>query len=232
LFNRHLELRFPAWGAKTWGLAGFVLLALGLSAQSSPDVHQLARAVDEHYNHLQSLQADFTEIYRGSGMDREESGTLLLKKPRKMRWEYRSPKEKLFLSDGRDVWFYVPSQQQLRKSQLKKLEDLRSPLAFLLGKTRLENELQGLSKAVDEKPIGAANTLLRGVPRAMADQVSDVELEITPSSQIVRIVLNEVDGSSTEFRFAGWKENPGLSDDRFHFTPPPGVETVEGELGP
>ncbi len=213
-------------------VAGFLLLALGVRAQPPADIHQLARAVDDHYNHLQSLQADFTEIYRGSGMDREESGTLLLKKPRKMRWEYRSPKEKLFLSDGKDVWFYVPSQQQLRKTQLKKLEDLRSPLAFLLGKTKLENELRGLSKAVDQPPADPANTVLRGVPQAMADRVSDVELEITPSSQIVRIVLNEVDGSSTEFRFANWKENPGLSDDRFRFTPPPGVETVEGELGP
>ena len=220
-------------------LAFACILAVESAVEADPrqnaqalDIHQLARAVDDHYNHLRSLQADFTEIYRGSGMDREESGTLLLKKPRKMRWEYRSPKEKLFISDGKDVWFYVPSQQQLRKTQLKKLEDIRSPLAFLLGKTKLENELQGLSRVVDQAPLDPANTLLRGVPQAMADRVSDVELEITPSKQIVRIVLNEADGSSTEFRFANWKENPGLNDDRFHFIPPPGVETVEGELGP
>ena len=230
--NRTPRFQLTIRQAHSWIVTCLLALTLTVSAQSAPDVHQLARAVDDHYNHLQSLQADFTEIYRGSGMDREESGTLLLKKPRKMRWEYRSPKEKLFLSDGKDVWFYVPSQQQLRKTQLKKLEDLRSPLAFLLGKTKLENELHGLSKAVDQQPVDPANTLLRGVPQAMADRVSDVELEITPSNQIVRIVLNEVDGSSTEFRFASWKENPGLSDDRFRFTPPPGVETVEGELGP
>ena len=192
------------------------------------DVQKLARAVDDHYNPLRSLASDFTEIYRGDGAERVEAGTLWLKKPRKMRWEYRSPKEKLFISDGKDVWFYLPSERQLRKTELKKLEDIRSPLAFLLGKTKLENELQGLSKAVDQRPLDPANTLLRGVPQAMADRVSDVELEITPSDQIVRIVLNEVDGSSTEFRFANWKENPSISDDRFHFIPPPGVETVEG----
>jgi outer membrane lipoprotein carrier protein len=196
------------------------------------DIHQLARAVDEHYNHLRSLQADFTEIYRGAGAERVESGTLWLKKPRKMRWEYRSPKEKLFVSDGKQVWFYLPAERQARKTELKKLEDLRSPLAFLLGKTKLENELRGLSKVVDQAPVGTGNTLLRGVPQTMADRVSEVQLEITPSDQIVRILLTEVDGATTEFRFAGLKENPNLSDGRFEFTPPPGVETVEGELAP
>ena len=207
-------------------------MAIGIPRQAqAEDIHQLARAVDDHYNHLRSLQSDFTEIYRGDGPERVESGTLWLKKPRKMRWEYRSPKEKLFVSDGDAVWFYLPEERQLRKTTLRKLDDLRSPLAFLLGKTKLENELQGLSKAVDQSPLGAGNTLLRGIPKA-AGQVSEVRLEITPANQIVRIVLMEADGATTEFRFAGWKENVELSDGRFQFTPPPGVETVEGELGP
>jgi len=202
-----------------------------LSARAQ-DVSQLARAVDAHYNHLRSLESDFTEIYRGDGPERVESGTLWLKKPRKMRWEYRSPNEKLFISDGQAVWFYLPAERQLRKTALRKLDDVRSPVAFLLGKTKLENELRGLSKAVDQSPLDPANTLLRGVPKAMADQVSEVQLEITPSDQIVRIVLMEADGATTEFRFAGWKENLELSDSRFQFSPPPGVETVEGELTP
>jgi outer membrane lipoprotein carrier protein len=206
------------------------------------DVRQLARAVDDHYNHLRSLESDFTEIYRGEGAERVESGTLWLKKPRKMRWEYRSPKEKLFVSDGEAVWFYLPAERQLRKTTVRKLDDERSPLAFLLGKTKLEKELQGLSKVVDQSPLGAGNVLLRGVPQSavpqgavpqsMAGQATEVQLEITPSDQIVRIVLMEADGATTEFRFAGWKENLELSDSRFQFTPPPGVETVEGELGP
>ncbi len=211
-----------------------MVIAIPAHAQ---DVRQLARAVDAHYNHLRSLESDFTEIYRGDGAERVESGTLWLKKPRKMRWEYRSPKEKLFISDGEAVWFYLPGERQLRKTTLQKLNDWRSPLAFLLGKTKLENELRGLSKIPDQSPLGAGNTLLRGVPQgavmqSAAGQVNEVQLEITPSDQIVRIVLLEADGATTEFRFAGWKENPELNDSRFQFTPPPGVETVEGEWGP
>jgi outer membrane lipoprotein carrier protein len=213
-----------------------LFVAAALPAQAE-DILQLARAVDAHYNHLRSLESDFTEIYRGDGPERVESGTLWLKKPRKMRWEYRSPNEKLFISDGQAVWFYLPAERQLRKTALRKLDDVRSPVAFLLGKTKLENELRGLSKAVDQSPLNPANTLLRGVPQSivsesMAGQVSEVQLEITPSDQIVRIVLIEADGATTEFRFAGWKENLELSDSRFQFSPPPGVETVEGELTP
>ena len=212
-------------------LCWLLLVAIAIPGQAE-DIRQLARAVDDHYNHLRSLQADFTEIYRGEGAERVESGTLWLKKPRKMRWEYRSPKEKLFISDGKAVWFYLPAERQLRKTTLRKLDDLRSPLAFLLGKTKLENELRGLSKVVDQSPLSPGNTLLRGVPQTMAGQANEVQLEITPSNQIVRIVLLEADGATTEFRFAGWKENLELSDSRFQFTPPPGVENVEGQLGP
>src|SRR5260370_40053027 len=147
------------------------------------------------------MQTDFTEIYRGDGAERTESGTLWLKKPRKMRWEYRSPREKLFVSDGKVVWFYLPAEKQLRKTEFRKLDDLRSPIAFLLGKTKLENELHGLSKVADQASLDPANTLLRGVPKAMADRVGEVLLEVTPSSQLARIVLIEVDGASTEFRF-------------------------------
>src|SRR6266853_5654523 len=116
-------------------------LAVVVAAPALPNVHSVAQAVDEHYNHLQSLQAEFTEIYQGSGTERTESGTLGLKKPGKMRWEYRSPEEKLFIGDGKTAWLYLPEEKQVRKSSMRQMEDLRSPLAFLLGTTKLEREL-------------------------------------------------------------------------------------------
>ena len=208
-----------------------VLAALPALAEPGADVHKIAQRVDERYNHLHSLEAQFTETYRGAGMDRTESGTLWLKKPGKMRWEYRSPREKLFLSDGKDAWFYVPGDRQVRKGPVKKLDDLRSPLAFLLGKTRLEKELQGLSLAPDVTPWMAGNVVLRGVPKAMADRVSQVLLEITPEHRIARIVIEEVDGSVTEYRFSDQEEDLTVADQRFRFSPPPGVEVIAGDFG-
>jgi len=209
------------------------LLALlpAFAANPSLDVHAIAQAVDNRYNHLQTLQAEFTETYRGAGIERTESGSLWLKKPGKMRWEYRSPKEKLFLSDGKDAWFYLPGDRQVRRSSVKKLDDLRSPLGFLLGKTRLEKELDGLSAAPDVTPTTAGNVVLRGVPKAMADRVNEVVLEITPDYHIARIQFEEADESVTEYRFSEQKENAGIADQLFRFSPPPGVEVVDGEFG-
>ena len=211
------------------------LLSTGLAAAesnpSTPDVHAIAERVDNHYNRLRSLQVEFTETYRGNGMDRTESGTLWLKKPRKMRWEYRSPKEKLFLTDGEDAWFYVPGENQVRKEAFRKLEDLRSPLGFLLGKTKLEKELRGLSLAPDLKPLNPGGVVLRGVPKTMGDRINQVELEIAPDSSISRIEIEEADGGITGYIFTQQRENVLVDDARFHFKPPPGVEIIEGALG-
>jgi len=215
-------------------LRNFVVLGLVTaiaSASPAPDVHAVAQAVDERYNHLRSLQAEFTEIYRGAGMERTESGTLWLKKPGKMRWEYRSPRDKLFLSDGKDAWFYVPGERQVRRTAVKKLDDLRSPLAFLLGKTKLEKELQGLSLAPDVTLLAAGDVVLRGVPKSLADRVSQVLLEITPEHWIRRIMIEEVDGSVTEYRFSNYRQNVDLPDQRFQFVVPDRVEVIDGELG-
>jgi len=213
------------------------LLAIMLTAgAAAEDIHSIAAAVDEHYNHLRSLQAEFIEVYRGSGMERTEAGTVWLvkgglKKPGKMRWEYRSPREKLFVSDGKDVWFYVPGDQQARRTDARKLDDIRSPLAFLLGKSKLEKELQGLSLAPDVTPLAAGDVVLRGVPQAFGDRISDILLEVTPDHRITRIVMDEVDGSVTEYRFSDQRENEAIPDGRFEFRAPPGTETVESELG-
>src|SRR5712692_7411094 len=212
-------------------LTATLWLFLAAPAQAVPNLHSVAQAVDEHYNRLKTLQAEFTEIYQGSGIERTESGTLWLKKPGKMRWEYRSPREKLFLSDGKDAWFYLPGDRQVRRTPVRKLDDLRSPLAFLLGKTKLEKELQGLSLAPDVLPLTPGDAVLRGLPKAMADRISQVILEITPDSRIARIIIEEADGSVTEYRFSEQKEDVKIADQRFQFAPPPGVEVIEGDLG-
>ena len=203
------------------------LILFAASAFGQSDVHAIANRLDKHYNHIDTLQVNFSETYRGAGVNRSESGTLLLKKPGKMRWDYRQPRPKLFLSDGRTAWFYVPGERQVRKAPVKALDDLRSPLRYLLGKTKLEKEFDGLSLAPDAPPTEAGNIVLRGVPKSMGDRVKQVLLEVTPDSRLRRIVIEEAGGSTTEFQFSDEKMNTALADSQFKFTPPPGVETVE-----
>jgi outer membrane lipoprotein carrier protein len=158
---------------------------------------------------------------------RTESGKLWLKKPGKMRWEYQEPRAKLFLTDGATAYFYVAGDQQARRAPVKQLDDLRSPLRYLLGKSKLEKEFSGLEPAPKIAPLAEGDVVLHGAPKTMADRVSDVVLEITPDGRIVRIVVEEVDGSTTEFRFRNLVEDVRVEDARFRFTAPPGVAIVD-----
>jgi outer membrane lipoprotein carrier protein len=196
-------------------------------ALADTPVEQIAKKVDQRYNDMRTMTAEFTESYHGAGVNREEAGTLWLKRPGKMRWEYRQPSEKLFVTDGKTAYFYVPGDRQARRAPVKQLDDLRSPLRYLLGKTKLQKEFDNLSLSPDVPAMDPGDVVLRGVPKSMANWVSSVLLEVSPQGEIRRIIADEVDGSATEFRFRDQRENLPVPDDRFRFTPPPGVEVVD-----
>jgi outer membrane lipoprotein carrier protein len=207
--------------------AFFCLMLTSAAWGQTSGLTAISRAVDEHYNHLKSFRSAFTETYVGPGVSRSESGTVWLKKPGRMRWEYHQPKEKLFLTDSQNAYFYVPGERQARRTPLSKIDDIRSPLRYLLGKTKLEKELDALSVAPDVAPVQAGDTVLRGVPKGMKDRVSDVWLEITPAHQIVRIVVHGVDGTTTDFRFTQLEENIPVQDSFFRLQLPPGVQIFQ-----
>jgi len=201
------------------------LAALAIAQQPAPSLDKVAEDLDRHYNDLRSLRAGFTETYRGAGITRTESGTLWLRRPGKMRWEYMEPREKLFVSDGKTAYFYVPGERQARKAPLDKLDDLRSPLRYLLGKTKLKKEFDNLTARAGDQP---GSVIIRGVPRNMSERVAEVSLDVNAGGEIQRIQIDEVDGSETEFTFSSMQENVPVEDARFRFQPPPGVELIEG----
>ena len=193
------------------------------AAARAQDVAALAAKVDAHYNHLKSLETQYTERYAGMGIDRTERGTLLLKKPGRMRWSYAYPAGKLFVLDGKFAWFYAPGDAQVQRVPAKQLDDLRSPLRFLLGHTQLQKELGGLTVH------GAgANFTLSGVPKGMEQRVKSLSLTVTAEGAILGMRLEEMDGAVTEFSFSGMKENVPAKDTDFLFTPPAGVPVVDG----
>jgi len=197
-----------------------ICCALPLLAQDNDAV---VRKVDDHYNHLNSLRAHYTEHYAGMGMDRSEEGTLLLKKPGRMRWSYAEPVGKVFVLDGKFAWFYTPGDAQATRVPAKELDDLRSPLRFLLGHTQLRKELDNLAVAPD-----GAGSRISGVPKGMAQRVKLLSLWVTAAGAIERMRLEEVDGAVTEFVFSAIQENVPVKDSDFAFIPPPGVAVVQG----
>jgi outer membrane lipoprotein carrier protein len=208
-------------------MRGAVLLAAALLAAPlhamAQDADALLRKVDDHYNGLTSLRARYTERYAGMGMNRSESGTLLLKKPGRMRWIYDQPEGKVFVLDGKFAWFYSPGDAQAQRVPAKQLDDLRSPLRFLLGHTQLKKELGGVTVTNDSHGIHIA-----GVPVGMEQRIKALTLDVTPEGAIQHMKMEELDGATTEFLFTKMEENVAVRDNDFTFTPPSGVEIVDG----
>ena len=205
--------------------AGILLAAAAVHAQA-PTAASLAKKVDDHYNHLNSLQAHYTERYSGMGLDRTESGKLLLKKPGRMRWSYEEaghPTGKLFLLDGKFAWFYNPGDAQAQKAPARQLDDLRSPLRFLLGHTQLQKELDNLTLTHDGPAFRLA-----GVPKGMQQRIKSLTLTVSPDGVIQGIRIEETDGAATEFTFTSMQENLPIAGSDFVFTPPTGVAVIEG----
>jgi outer membrane lipoprotein carrier protein len=203
-----------------------LLCAPATHAQSDP---ALIHRVDDHYNHLTSLRARYTEHYTGMGLDRTESGTLLLKKPGRMKWSYDSPPGKLFVLDGRFAWFYTPGDAQVSRAPAKQLDDLRSPLRFLLGHTQLAKELDNITVTPSGKEGQAPNFTITGVPKGMAQRVHLLTLIVTPTGVIQSMKIEETDASVTEFTFTSIEENIPIAPSDFTFTPPPNLPIVDAQ---
>lgn len=189
----------------------------------SPTAIDLARRIDSHYNRLQSLKADFTEQFNGLGMHRSESGTMLLRKPGRMRWNYTSTAGKVFVLDGKYAWFYTPGAAQVQRMKASELDDLRSPLRFLLGHTKIESELEQLTLS----PASGDGFTVSGVPKGQQKRIAKVVITAGSDGAIHRLEIDETDGAQTIFVFSNEQTNPALPDSEFHFTPPAGIPVVD-----
>ena len=198
----------------------FLLLPLTARAQTAQD---LAQRVDKYYNGLHSLRVSFTETFRGMGIDRQESGTLLLRKPGKMHWSYAHPPGKIFLLDGKYAWFYSPGDAQVERVSASQLDDLRSPLRFLLGHTQLQKELEGLSLSTT-----ADGLELSGVPTGMQNRVQKIVLGVSAEGVIHSMRILETDGAETAFTFSDSVANAPAPEAEFVFHVPTGIPVIDG----
>lgn len=185
---------------------------------------------------MRTLAAVFFEKYTSGGSNiRAESGLVYFSKPGRMRWDYDSPQKKLFLVDGKNVWYYVPADHTASRTTIKASEDWRTPLALLAGKVKLGRlcgglELSNTLHAADPelRPSQPGNSVLVCTPRkADSDAFRQVLLEVNGRSQLVRVTIRQPGDIETEFRFGDWKENVPIEEAKFHFEPPAGVAIVD-----
>jgi outer membrane lipoprotein carrier protein len=230
-------------------LAAFFIAMVSTFSPSTRDAQSVLHALEARYHHAQTLKAAFYERYSDGGTANEgsaESGTVYFSQPGRMRWEYESPEQKLFIVDGTNVWFYVPADRTVGRAKVKESSDWRTPLALLTGKSDLSKLCRSIeildpakpptnAAANDEdsenRPTNAENTVLRCIPKresADADQeIREVLLESDPESHLVRLIIRQPGNLETEFRFANWQENLSIAETMFHFSPPQGVTVVD-----
>jgi outer membrane lipoprotein carrier protein len=198
-------------------------LALPGFPAADPALAQLLHNIENRYNHAQSIRLDFSEVYAGTHRPaQKESGVLYLRKPSRMRWEYTVPEGKLFLSDGKDVYLYTPDDRRAEKSKLKESEDMRAPLAFLLGKLDFAKEF----KSFEVRQDGAARWIV-AQPKSANLAYTKVEFLATPEGEIHRVLVTGQDQSKLDFTFSDEQLNPAVAPSLFAFHPPPGVQIVE-----
>ena len=224
-----MRFGLQARGLQDIVLRAFVLAALltpvMMPAQSSSlTAVELAQRIDKHYNSLHSLEVQFTQKYEGMGMNRKETGVLLLKKPGKMRWTYSQPQGKLFVLDGKYGYFYSPGDTEVQRVPVKKLDDMRSPLRLLLGHAKLEQELTNLAIA----PQTDGTYVLTGIPKGLEKRVAAFSVTATADGVIRSMKVEETDGITNAFVFADERPDAAAPDAEFVFAAPAGVKVVEG----
>jgi len=205
-------------------LPGFWILTLALAARAfdSP-LDLLIGGVEHRYNRTKTLSIDFTETYEAGGRRRPpETGHLLLKKPGRMRWTYTKPEGKLFVSDGKSVYLYTAADNRVERSTLKASEDMRAPMAFLLGRLDMKREFKSF-----ETRAAPDGTWL--VAQAANDRLpyERVEMLIGKDYAIRQLTVNSRDQSVLTFQFQNEVLNPKVDASSFRFSAPPGAEVVD-----
>jgi outer membrane lipoprotein carrier protein len=179
--------------------------------------------VENRYNKAKTLQVLFKEEYTPQGRPRRtDSGLLMLRKPGKMRMDYSQPKGKLFVSDGKSAWIYTPDENRVEKVKLEESEDMRAPLAFLLGKLKFDKEFRNLTS----RPEGDSTRIL-AEPKADNLPYTNVEFVVASDHRIRQVKVTGFDHSILVFHFEEEKIDPPIDSKKFEFQVPKGA-TVEG----
>ena len=224
----------------------------GLQAQTTP-AKPLVQLFEARYRSAKTLQATFLERYtENEQIIRSEAGTAYFRRPGKMRWDYESPERDLFLVDGKNAWFYVPSDHTVTRVQAKQSADWRTPLALLAGEMKVSRVCARVDLAPSEKAASEGNVVLRcqvrgaesnvagtrgdrhgeeGAASPPGGQGDTVFFEIVrQTGELARLLVRQSGGIQVEFRFENWRMNPPVPDSLFRFEVPVGVAIVNGDL--
>jgi len=204
----------------------------GLNAvRQAADLNAIIDGLQRKYSRMQGLEASFSHAYYGAdGRTIHESGRLLLKRPGKARWEYESPERKLFVSDGKNVYFYVYGEKNATRSAIKETADPQIPFLFLLGRGNLRRDFSRIEIATNESALVAGDQVLRLFPKRAPEEFKQLLVEVSPATfEVRRMVIFERSGARMDFLLSNVRENYVAPDSQFQFTPLAGVTIKRAE---
>lgn len=203
-----------------------VLLSAGPIGQGrAPSAAEVAAALQRKYDAVRDFTADFTHQHQGGVLRRKlvEQGTLHVKKPGKMRWEYKSPEKKLFVSNGRRLYFHDPVNNQVTISEAPQEDQATSAALFLSGRGSVTRDFKA-SFAEGGSPDTYA---LRLDPVTLQNEYDWLEVVVDRATlQIRSLTAVEQQGGRSTFFFSRLKENIGVPDKTFEFEIPRGAEVI------
>ncbi len=199
--------------------------ASAVQPQTARSAIDVAAALQRRYDGVRDFSADFVHEYEGGVLRKKlsERGTVEVKKPGKMKWTYKSPEEKLFVSDGVRLYLYVPADKQVTVSRVPEQDQATSAVLFLMGKGNLTRDFK-----VAFVQGGAADTYnLRLDPKLPERDYDWLQISVDRTTMQIRtLVAADQQGGRSTFHFSNFKENVGLSDKTFAFKIPRGTDVI------
>ena len=201
-----------------------VATALGVSLYGSTSAADgVIKSVQDRYNGAHTLSVRFVEDFDFQGRHRpSEAGVLTLRKQGKMRWDYTQPAGKLFISDGKTIYLYTAEDNRVEKIPIRDTEDMRAPLAFLLGHLELKKEFKDFAVRPDKE-----GTWLDASAKTERVPYQSVSMLVRDGGTIERLKVLGRDGASMTFAFANERVNPPVPENAFRFAIPPGAEVID-----
>ena len=204
----------------------FCLAAALPDAQTRPAPDALARSLQQRYQGIRDFSASFVHTYRGGVLRTQttERGTVIIKKPGRMRWVYTAPERKEFISDGQKVYSYLPQDRQVMVTSLPGDDQATTPALFLAGKGDIGRDF---TAAYAETPAAAGMTSLKLTPRRSEPEYEYLVVAVDPATlQIRALTTRDRQGGDSTLTFTNLKENQGISDKEFAFRVPRGVDVI------
>jgi len=204
----------------------FILLILPagtLFAETSEQ--QALDAIQRQYEKVSTFEADFTQRSYVKMMNQTQSvkGTVKIKKPGKMKWVYGAPDTQILISDGKNLWLYVPEEEQATKVPVESIYSSNTPALFLAGKGKLTQSFNVESVSEENK-----NILVTLVPKNDDQGLARLILHADKKNyQITGSTVYDKLGNKTEIRFSQIRINREIPEEQFQLKTPPGVEILD-----